>query len=68
MVYIYPEQDLRTHPGTIRGTEEWQETYKIRTNVERTINHFKDSFGLAGKKTRTEKPFAPIFTCLASPN
>lgn len=55
MIYIYPEQDLRTYPGTARGTDEWNETYKIRTNVERTINHFKDSFGLAGRKTQNKK-------------
>ena len=55
MIYIYPEQDLRTYPGTVRGTDEWKETYKIRTNVERTINHFKDSFGLAGRKTQNKK-------------
>ena len=54
MIYIYPEQDLRTYPGTLRGTDEWKETYKIQTNVERTINHFKDSFGLAGRKTRSK--------------
>ena len=39
MVYIYPEKDLRAYPGTIRGTEEWDNTYKIRTAVERDINH-----------------------------
>ena len=39
MVYIYPEKDLRAYPGTIRGTEEWDDTYKIRTVVERDINH-----------------------------
>ena len=27
MVYIYPEKDLRAYPGTIRGTEEWDNTY-----------------------------------------
>ena len=55
MIYVYPEQDLRAYPGTVRGTDEWKETYKIRTNVERTINHFKDSFGLAGRKTQNKK-------------
>lgn len=55
MIYIYPEQDLRTYPGTIRGTEEWDSTYKIRTTVERSINHFKDCFCLAGRKTQNEK-------------
>ena len=55
MVYLYPEKDLRAYPGTLRGTDEWDNTYKIRTTVERSINHFKDSFGLAGRKTQNEK-------------
>lgn len=55
MVYLYPEKDLRTYPGTLRGTEEWNDTYKIRTTVERSINHFKDSFGIAGRKTQNER-------------
>ena len=36
----------------LRGTDEWDSTYKIRTTVERSINHFKDSFGLAGRRTQ----------------
>ena len=55
MIYIYPEQNLRAYPGTIRGTDNWDETYKTRTVVERSINHFKDSFCLAGRKTQNEK-------------
>ena len=55
MIYIYPEQDLRAYPGTLRGTEEWDSIYKTRTTVERSINHFKDSFCLAGRKTQNEK-------------
>lgn len=55
MVYIYPEKNLRAYPGTIRGTEEWDETYKIRSVVEKSINHFKDSFCLAGRRTQNEK-------------
>jgi hypothetical protein len=55
MIYIYPEKDLRAYPGVLRGTPQWDETYKIRTTVERSINHFKDSFGLAGRKTQNEK-------------
>lgn len=47
MIYVYPEQNLRAYPGTIRGTEEWDTTYKIRVNVEKSINHFKDSFCVA---------------------
>ena len=55
MVYIYPEKDLRAYPGAIRGTEEWNNTYKIRTAVERDINHIKDNLCLAGRKTQNEK-------------
>ena len=55
MIYVYPEQNLRAYPGTIRGTEEWDSTYKIRVNVEKSINHFKDSFCVAGRKTQNEK-------------
>ena len=55
MVYLYPEKDLRRCPGTVRGTEEWESTYKIRTSVERSINHIKDSFCLGGRKTQNAK-------------
>ena len=55
MVYVYPEQNLRAYPGTARGTEEWDNTYKIRVNVEKAINHFKNSFCVAGRKTQNEK-------------
>lgn len=55
MIYIYPEKNLRAYPGTVRGTEEWSSTYKIRVNVEKSINHFKDSFCVANRKTQNEK-------------
>lgn len=55
MIYVYPEQNLRAYPGTIRGTEEWDNTYTIRVNVEKSINHFKDSFCVAGRRTQNEK-------------
>lgn len=55
MFYIYPEKDLSAYPGTLRGTSEWEETYKIRSVVEQSINHFKESFCIAGRKTQNEK-------------
>ena len=55
MFYIYPEKNLRAYPGTTRGTDEWNSTYKIRVTVEKSINHFKDSFCVAGRKTQNEK-------------
>ena len=55
MTYIYPEKNLRVYPGILRGTEEWNNTYKIRTTVERDINHIKDNLCLAGRRTQNEK-------------
>lgn len=55
MFYIYPEKDLRAYPGALRGTDEWDETYKIRCVVEQSINHFKESFCIASRKTQNEK-------------
>ena len=55
MIYIYPEKDFRAYPGVLRSTEEWDNTYKIRTAVERDINHIKDNLCLAGRRTQNEK-------------
>ena len=55
MIHIYPEKDLRLYPGTLRDTDEWNSTYKIRTVVERDINHFKDNLCLAGRRTQNGK-------------
>lgn len=55
MIYVYPEKNLRVYPGVERGSKEWEETYKIRVNVEKSINHFKDSFCVSKRKTANEK-------------
>ena len=55
MIYTYPEKDLRAYPGVLRGTDEWDDVYKIRTAVERDINHIKDNLCLAGRRTQNEK-------------
>ena len=55
MVYIQQTSNYRTYPGTIRGTEEWDNTYKTRTVVERQINHIKGNLCLAGRHTQNEK-------------
>lgn len=39
-------------PGNQRETPEWDSLYKIRTIVERAINHFKINMCIAGKRTR----------------
>ena len=55
MIYIYPEKNLRAYPGVERGSQEWEDTYKIRVNVEKSINHFKDSFCITNRKTQNEQ-------------
>ena len=52
---MYPEQNLRLYPGTVRGTEHWNSTYKIRTSVERSINHLKDVFCVSDRKTQNAR-------------
>ena len=63
MFYIYPQKNLRIWPGTLRGTPEWDETYKIRAAVEKEIGLLKDSGCAAGRKTRDAKTIHAIF-CL----
>ena len=48
-------KNVRAYPGLERGSQEWDGTYKIRVNVEKSINHFKDSFCVANRKTTNEK-------------
>ncbi len=55
MIHLYPEKDLRAYPGTLRGTEEWDSTYKIRAVVEKAIYQFKDSYCVAERRTQNEK-------------
>lgn len=55
MIYTYPEKDLRAYTGVMRWTDEWNQTYKTRTYVDRSVNHIKDCFYLAGRKTQNEK-------------
>ena len=55
MVYIYPEKDLRAYLGTLRGIDEWDNTYKIRTVVERDIQYIKENLCLAGRHTQNKK-------------
>lgn len=55
MIYVYPEKNLRAYPGTLRGNDEWDKVYQTRSVVEQSINHFKESFCIAGRKTQNEK-------------
>ena len=68
MVYIYPEKNLRAYPGIIHGTEEWDNTYKIRTVVERDINHIKDNLCLAERRPKTRRLYMLILFLPVSHN
>lgn len=50
--YTYENMDFRMFPGIQRDSDEWNSLYKIRTIVERAINHFKTNMCVAGRKTR----------------
>lgn len=50
--YTYENMDFRMFPGIQRDTPEWHSLYKIRTIIERAINHFKINMCTAGKRTR----------------
>ena len=50
---IVVEKNLRAYPGVKRGSTEWEETYKIRVNVEKSINHFKEVYPCFQSRLRT---------------
>ena len=61
-VYTYPDKDFRLYPGIPRATDHWNNLYRHRVTVERTINIFKDSFVLdSGKSHRTATVKADLF-------
>ena len=50
-VYIYPHKNLRLYPGIPRGTHHWDNLYRHRTLAERSINIFKNDFGVAQRRS-----------------
>ena len=61
-VYTYPDKDFRLYPGVPRTTDHWNNLYRHRVAIERTINIFKDSFVLdSGKSHRTVTVKADLF-------
>ena len=53
--YTYPDKDFRKCPGIPRNTEHWDNLYKHRVLVERTINIFKDAFGMGDLRSVNTK-------------
>ena len=47
--YTYENMELRMFPGIQRDSKEWNDTYKIRSIVERAINHFKINMCIANQ-------------------
>jgi len=50
-VYTYPDKNLRLYPGIPRGTEHFDNLYRHRVTIERTINIIKDPLGVASRKS-----------------
>jgi len=50
-VYTYPDKDLRLYPGIARGTDHWDNLYRHRVLVERTINTLKNTFNTGDRKS-----------------
>lgn len=49
-VYTYSHKNLRLYPGIPRGTDHFRNLYRHRTLIERTINIFKDDFGISRRR------------------
>lgn len=50
-VYTYPDKDLRFYPGIPRDTEHWNNLYRHRVLIERTIGILKDPLGVSYRKS-----------------
>ena len=50
-IYTYPAKDFRLYPGIPRGTEHWDNLYRHRVLIERTIYLLKDPLGTASRKS-----------------
>jgi len=50
-VYTYPAKDFRLYPGIPRGTEHWDNLYRHRVLIERTIHLLKEPLGASVRKS-----------------
>ena len=50
-VYTYSAKDFRIYPGIPRGTEHWDNLYRHRALIERTICIIKEPLGVAHRRT-----------------
>jgi len=54
-VYTYPDKNLRLYPGIPRSTEHWNNLYRHRVLVERTIELLKNPLGVAQRKSYSQR-------------
>jgi hypothetical protein len=54
-VYTYPSKDLRLYPGIPRGTVHWDNLYRHRLLIERSIFLLKDTLGGAYRKSYSQR-------------
>ena len=54
-VYTYPDKDLRLYPGIARGTDHWDNLYRHRIHIERTINLLKDPLCVEYRKSYSQR-------------
>ena len=50
-IYTYPAKDFRLYPGIPRGTAHWDNLYRHRVIIERSIYLLKDPLGGASRKS-----------------
>ena len=50
-IYTYPARDFRLYPGIPRGTEHWDNLYRHRVLIERSIYIIKDPLAGASRKS-----------------
>ena len=50
-VYTYPDKDFRLYPGIPRGTKHWDNLYRHRVLIERSIYLLKDPLGADSRKS-----------------
>jgi len=63
-VYTYPDKNFRLYPGIPRDPPHWDNLYRHRVVVERTINLMKDTFVLDSRKSlRSVSAKADTYLC-----
>ena len=62
-VYTYPAKDFRLYPGIPRGTEHWDNLYRHRVRIERTINLLKGPLGVAERKSYSQRTAKADLLC-----